>query len=207
MPSQRTGLVRRISKSIRKSAIQSEDFNGTQTMSIRVPAIWTNGEVVQIEMVQILEELKGSLRLLKLILFAVTVVAMIPITASSIALGRIVTQPIEKLIKTMSESRKLGTYEKINVSIEGKDELAQMGRTFNDMMEQLEQNYKKQEQFVSNASHELKTPLTVIESYSRLLSRQGFENRAVAEEAVDAIISESVRDERNDCTNAGTCEK
>ena len=169
------------------------DFNGTQTMSIRVPAIWTNGEVVQIEMVQILEELKGSLRLLKLILFAVTVVAMLPIMASSIALGRIVTQPIEKLIKTMSESRKLGTYEKINVSIEGKDELAQMGRTFNDMMEQLEQNYKKQEQFVSNASHELKTPLTVIESYSRLLSRQGFENRAVAEEAVDAIISESVR--------------
>ncbi len=58
---------------------------------------------------------------------------------------------------------------KFNVSIEGKDELAQMGRTFNDMMEQLEQNYKKQEQFVSNASHELKTPLTVIESYSRLL--------------------------------------
>ena len=169
------------------------DFNGTQTMSIRVPAIWTNGEVVQIEMVQILEELKGSLRLLKLILFAVTVVAMLPIMASSIALGRIVTQPIEKLIKTMSESRKLGTYEKINVSIEGKDELAQMGRTFNDMMEQLEQNYKKQEQFVSNASHELKTPLTVIESYSRLLSRQGFENRAVAEEAVGAIISESVR--------------
>ena len=63
------------------------DFNGTQTMSIRVPAIWTNGEVVQIEMVQILEELKGSLRLLKLILFAVTVVAMLPIMASSIALG------------------------------------------------------------------------------------------------------------------------
>ncbi|MFC5589449.1 sensor histidine kinase [Sporosarcina soli] len=169
------------------------DFNGTQTMSIRVPAIWTNGEVVQVEMVQVLEELERSMQLLKLILFGVTVVAMIPITASSITLGRIVTQPIEKLTKTMSESQKSGTYEKINVSVEGKDELAQMGRTFNDMMEQLEQNYKKQEQFVSNASHELKTPLTVIESYSRLLSRQGFDNRAVAEEAVNAIISESVR--------------
>lgn len=168
-------------------------FNDTQTISIRLPVIWTNGEVVQLEMVQALGELKGNLRLLKLILFGVTVVAMIPITASSIALGRIVTQPIEKLITTMSESRKLGTYEKINVSIEGKDELAQMGRTFNDMMDYLEQNYKKQEQFVSNASHELKTPLTVIESYSRLLSRQGFDNRAVAEEAVNAIISESVR--------------
>ncbi len=169
------------------------NFDGAQTMAIRVPAIWTNGEVVQIEMVQVLEELKESLRLLKFILLGVTVVAMIPITASSITLGRIVTQPIEKLILTMSESRKSGTYEKIAISVDGKDELAQMGRTFNDMMEQLEQNYKKQEQFVSNASHELKTPLTVIESYSRLLSRRGFENREVAEEAVEAILSESVR--------------
>jgi signal transduction histidine kinase len=168
-------------------------FNGAQTMAIRVPVIWTNGEVVQVEMVQVMEELKGSLRLLKFILLGVTVVAMIPITVSSITLGRIVTQPIEKFIMTMSESRKSGTYEKIAISVDGKDELAQMGRTFNDMMEQLEQNYKKQEQFVSNASHELKTPLTVIESYSRLLSRRGFENREVAEEAVEAIISESVR--------------
>ncbi|MFD1206301.1 sensor histidine kinase [Sporosarcina contaminans] len=169
-------------------------FNEIKTMAITVPAIWTNGEVVHIEVLQVMEELEASLRLLKLILFGVTIVAMVLIVVGlSITLGRIVIQPIEKLMKTMSDSRRLGTYEKISISAKGKDELSQMGRTFNDMMEQLEQNYKKQEQFVSNASHELKTPLTVIESYSRLLSRQGFDNRAVAEEAVNAIISESVR--------------
>ena len=118
---------------------------------------------------------------------------MIPITISSIALGRIVTQPIEKLINTMSQSRKAGTYEQISVPADGKDEMAQMGRTFNDMMGQLEQNFNQQEQFVSNASHELKTPLTVIESYARLLTRRGFDDRAIAEEAVGAILSESVR--------------
>ena len=118
---------------------------------------------------------------------------MIPITASSIALGRIVIQPIENLIKTMSQSRQTGKYEKIDVLAEGKDEMTQMGREFNDMMGQLESNYKKQEQFVSNASHELKTPLTVIESYARLLSRRGFDDRSVAEEAVGAILSESIR--------------
>jgi len=169
------------------------DFNGTQTMSIRVPIIWTDGEVVQLEMVQVLEDLKNNLGLLQLVLIGMTIVAMIPIAASSVALGRIVTQPVEKLISTMVASQLSGTYEKIQVSVDGKDELAQMGRTFNDMMEQLEQNYKKQEQFVSNASHELKTPLTVIESYARLLTRQGFDNRAVAIEAVEAIRSETGR--------------
>lgn len=169
------------------------DFNGTQTMFIRVPIIWTDGEVVQLEMIQVLEDLKNNLGLLQLVLIGMTIVAMIPIAASSVALGRIVTQPVEKLISTMVASQRSGTYEKIQVSVDGKDELAQMGRTFNDMMEQLEQNYKKQEQFVSNASHELKTPLTVIESYARLLTRQGFDNRAVALEAVEAIRSETGR--------------
>ena len=120
------------------------DFNGTQTISIRIPVIWTDGEVVQLEIIQVLEDLGNNLGLLRLVLIGMTIVAMIPIGASSVALGRIVTQPVEKLISTMAASQRSGTYEKIQISVEGKDELAQMGRTFNDMMEQLEQNYKKQ---------------------------------------------------------------
>lgn len=170
-----------------------DDFEGTPTISISAPVIWTGGEVVELQMIELLTDAKQNLTTLILILGGVTLLAMIPITMSSIALGRIVIQPIEKLIKTMSHSRSAGTYEKIKVSTRGKDELAQMGRTFNDMMEQLEQNFKQQERFVSNASHELKTPLTVVESYARLLKRRGFEDRAVAQEAVEAILSESVR--------------
>ena len=158
-----------------------------------MPVIWTDGKVVELQMIQLLSDVKHNLDLLMLILLGVTLIAMIPITASSIALGRIVIQPIENLIKTMSQSRQTGKYEKIDVLAEGKDEMAQMGHEFNDMMGQLESNYKKQEQFVSNASHELKTPLTVIESYARLLSRRGFDDRSVAEEAVGAILGESIR--------------
>jgi len=162
-------------------------------LTISMPVIWMNGKVVELQMIQLLNDVKQNLVTLILILAGVTLIAMIPITISSIALGRMVTQPIEKLITTMSRSRKTGTYEKISVPTEGQDEMTQMGRTFNDMMGQLEQNFNQQEQFVSNASHELKTPLTVIESYARLLTRRGFDDRAVAEEAVGAILSESIR--------------
>lgn len=170
-----------------------EKFEGIPVLSIRTPIIWTNGEVAELQMIQQLIDVKGSLRTLTLILIGVTIIAMIPILISSIALGRIITHPIEKLIETMSQSRKAGTYEKINSPSNGNDEMGKMATTFNDLMDQLETNYNQQEQFVSNASHELRTPLTVIESYARLLTRRGFDNRDVAEEAVGAILGESVR--------------
>ena len=43
----------------------------------------------------------------------------------------------------MSHSRISGKYEKITVHPNRKDEMAQMGIAFNEMMEQLEQNYNK----------------------------------------------------------------
>lgn len=168
-------------------------YDGVPAMSLRAPIIWTNGEVVELQVIHLLMDVKQSLTMLVLVLAGVTLIAMIPILMSSIALSRILIHPIERLIDTMSQSRQSGTYEKISLPSKGKDEMAQMAITFNDMMAQLEQNFKQQEKFVSNASHELKTPLTVIESYARLLTRRGFDNRDVAEEAVGAILGESVR--------------
>lgn len=68
-----------------------------------------------------------------------------------------------------------------------------MGSAFNDMITLLESNYAKQEQFVSNASHELKTPLTIIESYASLLKRRGLGRPELFQESVEAIHSEAIR--------------
>lgn len=169
------------------------DFKGIEALSITMPIIWPTGEVVTMEITQLLTDVEENLRVLKFVLIGVTAFAMILIVLSSVTLGKIVTQPIEKLIQTMTSNRQSGKFEKINENVDGKDELAQMERTYNEMMEELEQNYNKQEQFVSNASHELKTPLTVIESYASLLKRRGLENREVVDEALAAILSETGR--------------
>lgn len=169
------------------------EYNGVDTLTLMNPIIWSSGEVVLLEMTKVLTDVEANLRVLKYVLLGVTLAAMIPIFLSSMTLGKIVTQPIEQLIAAMSRSRSSGTYEKISGNIRGKGELAEMERTFNEMMEQLEQNFLKQEQFVSNASHELKTPLTVIESYARLLERRGVDDPAVVNEALSAITNETRR--------------
>jgi signal transduction histidine kinase len=55
----------------------------------------------------------------------------------------------------------------------GKDELAELAITFNNMLERLENAFELQQSFVASASHELRTPLTsIIGSIEVLLSRQ-----------------------------------
>lgn len=168
-------------------------FKGTPVLTISKPVIWVDGKVNEVQTLKLLDDVDNNLEFLRLILLGVTLTGMLLMTISSITLGKIITNPIEKLINTMSQSRLSGKYEKIIVPPNGKDEMTQMGIAFNEMMEQLEQNYNKQEQFVSDASHELKTPLTVIESYAKLLSRHGFNNTEIANESVQAIINETSR--------------
>ena len=52
-----------------------------------------------------------------------------------------------------------------------KDELKDLAHTFNNMMDKIEYSVELQNQFVSDASHELRTPISVIKGYTDLLDR------------------------------------
>jgi signal transduction histidine kinase len=60
----------------------------------------------------------------------------------------------------------------IRTEIKGRDEFAEMGKAFNIMAEKLELAEKSREEFVSNVSHELKTPLSSIKVLSESILLQ-----------------------------------
>ena len=70
-------------------------------------------------------------------------------------------------------------------------ELRELTQVVNEMLDRLEVSYESQKQFVSNASHELRTPIAVIQGYSRMLSRWGASDPEILNEAVEAIGDES----------------
>jgi len=160
---------------------------------VSIPIIDEDGKVSNLQMMENLEDVTNILNMLKIILTIVTLIAMIPVIVSAQILSRVISKPILNMIETMTKIQQSGRHTKIDLPKKSKDELYQMGQTFNTMIERLEENYEKQEEFVMNASHELKTPLTIIESYSDLLKRRGKERPELVEESLDAIYSEAIR--------------
>ncbi|BEP28922.1 sensor histidine kinase [Helicovermis profundi] len=72
-----------------------------------------------------------------------------------------------------------------------KDELKDLAEEFNKMINEIEYSYEQQKVFVSDASHELRTPIAVVKGYANLLNRWGKDDEKILDESVDAIIEET----------------
>lgn len=80
------------------------------------------------------------------------------------------------------------------LNIEGmKDELKDLAEVFNDTLDRLETSYESQKQFVSDASHELRTPIAVVQGYANMLKRWGSRDEEVLAESVEAISNEAAQ--------------
>ncbi|KMK75215.1 sensor histidine kinase [Alkalihalobacillus pseudalcaliphilus] len=166
--------------------------NGLFALS-SMPFILENGEVGNIQIFRSIERTAEILRVLIIVLIIVSVMVMVPVVISSRVLSRLITAPILSMIRTMTDIRKSGQFRQLEINNTSNDELQEMAVTFNHMIELLEGNYEKQKQFTSNASHELRTPITIIESYANLLKRRGKQDPKIWDESIEAIHSEALR--------------
>lgn len=99
-------------------------------------------------------------------------------------------RPIDDMIKTARSISANDFRTRLNV-VDSHDELKDLAETFNEMLNRLQISYEQQTRFVSDASHELRTPIAVIQGYANLLQRWGKEDKAVLEEAIIAIKLEA----------------
>ena len=109
-------------------------------------------------------------------------------------LGYFVSQRLLQPIRSMTDTVKsievsdLGTRLEVSST---KDELSELAVTFNRMLERIQQGFDQQQRFVSDASHELRTPVTVIRGYADMLSRWGRHDEETLQEGLEAIGSEA----------------
>ena len=73
------------------------------------------------------------------------------------------------------------------IPVRGRDEVAQLAATFNEMVERLERAFSSQRRFVDDASHELRTPLTVVRGHLELLDDDPDERRETLALVMDEL--------------------
>ncbi|MDF2961350.1 MAG: two-component system sensor histidine kinase [Paenibacillus sp.] len=162
---------------------------------IQTPIINERNETLgAIQIVRKLDTLDQYLSVLVKVLMLTTMGAVLFALASGMYYAKIILQPIHRLAFVMESNQLNGVFKKLELApSKHQDELGQLIHTFNSMIGRLEHNYNLQKQFLADASHELKTPLTIIESYAGMLKRWGGSDAELRAEALEAILSESAR--------------
>lgn len=113
----------------------------------------------------------------------------------ALAVGNFVSKKILKPIKVMTEHAQNIAFGKMSGRIEipaSNDELTELAKTFNDMLDRIKDGIDKQQEFVIDASHALINPATAIFGNTGVLKKYGFDDRELFNESVESI-SESVR--------------
>ena len=90
-----------------------------------------------------------------------------------------ILQPVRKVSQTAHSISETDLTRRIE--IEGSDEISELARTFNDMLDRIEHAFSAQKQFIDDASHELRTPITIIRGHLETLD-------AVPEEQAKTVV-------------------
>jgi heavy metal sensor kinase len=116
--------------------------------------------------------------------------AALAVVIFSIVLASQATTPINKLSEAM---REIGS-DRLDRRFRWRrrnDEIGKLAESFDDLLQRLAEAFARERQFISDASHELKTPLTSINSNAQMLLRWGDRDPEVRRESLDTIANES----------------
>jgi signal transduction histidine kinase len=120
-----------------------------------------------------------------ILIAAIAAVVLLSILLASQAIG-----PIRRL----SEAMKQVGSERLDLRLplmRRRDEIGELTQSFNDLLARLEEAFARERQFISDASHELKTPLTSINANAQLLLRWGAADETIRRESLETIEHES----------------
>jgi signal transduction histidine kinase len=136
-----------------------------------------------------LDNVQHVLRQARTILIWSAIGGALLVGAASFFIAGTAIDPIKRLTTAMAE---IGS-DQLNrrIPTTRTDEVGKLAAAFNAMLARLEEAFARERQFIADASHELKTPLTVINANAQLLKRWGNDEPKVRDESLDAIITES----------------
>jgi signal transduction histidine kinase len=185
-----------------KNAQRSFEFYPIETATYKV--IWDNGKVM-------IKEASTFLNLLIKVIAAIGIIELIMLLNQMIfgtAKNRRILKPLNEIAEAASRLSDIAFDEQKFQSLEdaiskispvtsderihiGDSDLQGLEEAINNLLDRMRDSYRQQARFVSDASHELRTPISVIQGYANMLDRWGKDDEEVLEESIAAIKGES----------------
>lgn len=114
-------------------------------------------------------------------------------TLIAIWLAALISGPLRRMAGVAEEVHSGDLSHRIDYS--GEDEVGVLADAFNGMLDRIEAGFRREREFVSDASHELRSPLTVLRGRIEMLIREHREGDGVADDA-RALLREVTRMDR-----------
>ncbi len=137
--------------------------DGSWLIDASVPIIKNSTTIGAVYLIQSGESTQEIILHIRNSLFILGVLIVLFVGIFSASMASILTLPIEKFTKFINNMPKDSLQ---HVQIESSDEIGQLALAFNNLIDRMAELEDKRRSFVSNASHELKTPLSIIKLLS-----------------------------------------
>ena len=148
------------------------------------------GEKIQLRVSRSNDTVERSLDQLQLMMLLAVPAFLALAVFGSYFLAKLALRPIDHITET-AVSLGAGNLSRRITGIESRDEVGRLAGAFNGMLARLEGSFQREKQFTSDASHELRTPVSVIMAYAENLAAHAPDQETKAQAA--AILTESRR--------------
>ena len=148
------------------------------------------GEKIQIRVCRSNDTVERSLDQLQLVMLLAVPAFLGLAVFGSYFLAKLALRPIDHITET-AVSLGAGNLSRRITGIESRDEVGRLAGAFNGMLARLEGSFQREKQFTSDASHELRTPVSVIMAYAENLTAHAPDQET--EKQAAAILLESRR--------------
>ena len=144
------------------------------------------GKMYHFHFIRLITFEKKFIRNLLMLLFNLGLAGMALAIWFGHVLGRRVLSPLAQVTETAREISAGSLDRRLKIENDG-DEVNELSVTFNKMLDRLEESFAQQQKFIADASHELRTPITIARGYVDMLENYGAEDKELFNESVAAI--------------------
>lgn len=195
------GAVAQLPREIIISAAGNADTFQTFTLAqgnevkVYVQRINFNGENYSVAVLRLLGEQEQLFKKIRLIFFTVIPLSVLVSLLGGYYLARKSLAPIVEMSEKAARISSSNLNERLPVA-NAKDELGELATIFNQMLTRLELSFNRQKQFMADASHELRTPVSITLGESEVALANEKRTSEDYRESLSIVRDESLRMKR-----------